>query len=112
MRTYNIARLTKVAEFGDVEAYEDRNLGITKEGFKPKLKVKCGSYQIGQTMQSSLLGLNITDSVAIVVRHNDQLQQYPKVRLKGQLYNVKLIQADDELNAFDVVTLSKVTKHG
>ena len=102
MKNYSIARLNKVAEIGKTVSHKT-GAGINISTFEPT-----GTLFYTQTYQ--ITGTDLADTIAIVVRHTDAIDDSTQVKLNGTLYAIQSIAYDDDPNAFDVVTLKKVTK--
>ena len=106
---YSIARLRNKITFG---AHEDTdkinpNTGEAIKGFVGKLTVHCGTYTTTVGQSISLAGALTTNTLLLVIRHNKDVQQYKEAMYHDEEYLVKSISVDDELNAYDVVTLTK-----
>lgn len=113
---YPISRLHNIVEFGKEGPTGEinPNTGEEETGFVPKTKVHCGTYTLSTSATISLAGAALNNTIALVVRHTNELtdlKKYPEARYKGELYGVTGWSIDDQLNAYDVVTLKKTDKH-
>ncbi|WP_367341787.1 phage head closure protein [Limosilactobacillus sp.] len=94
------------ALFGTTKSVPNRNLGSSNEYFVPQFEVWCGEYTNTQTQTYSNLGTDIDVDLVIVIRHNPQVNDKKiLVRYKGVVYKISAINSDDQVNAFDTVTL-------
>ncbi|MFD1483872.1 phage head closure protein [Lacticaseibacillus baoqingensis] len=109
MKKYSIARLNKVAEIGKTVSRRT-GAGINISTFEPTGTLFYGSYNRTVTQTYQITGTDLADTIAIVVRHTDTLNDSMLVRLAGTVYDIQSIAYDDDPNAFDVVTLKKTTK--
>lgn len=118
MKKYNMARLNKRVTFCNVKSVENDNTGDYSDEPVPFLSLWYGSYTQTLTQTASIQGTQSTASITIAIRHNAALEdRYEK---GGALYaqigerNYEVIQynGDDELNAYDLVTLKHVNKIG
>lgn len=112
---YSVARLHDKVTFGH-EGKTDQmnpNTGQYITGFQGDVTVHCGSYSISANQTISVAGSTIRDTTAIVIRHNPKLDisTYREAQYKGELYKVSDWVRDDELLAYDVVTLTKKNGH-
>lgn len=112
MKNYNLNRLNKRAQFGTVKSVQNRINGTTKKQFVPQFTVWCGEYTLTVSNTIRLTGTTTTTNELIVVRHDSRITTALEVMLGGVEYRVAGISSDDELNAYDVVTLTKVNGHG
>ncbi|KZU41114.1 prophage Lp3 protein 11 [Lactiplantibacillus plantarum] len=60
----------------------------------------------------SLTGTTATTNQLIAVRHDERITTALLALLDGVEYKVAGVSSDGELNAYDVVTLTKVNGHG
>lgn len=109
MKNYSIARLNKVAEIGKTVNHKT-GAGINISTFEPTGTLFYGSYNRTVTQTYQIKGTDLADTIAIVVRHTDAIDDSVLVKLNGILYVIQSIAYDDDPNAFDVVTLKKTTK--
>lgn len=108
---YNIARLKHTIDFGDEsDAYETNpNTGMPETEFVKAVTVRCGTYSLSVNQTLSLTGTRTTDDLILVVRHNDDLRQYHEAMYEGVKYQVSNWSVDETLNAYDLVTLTKIS---
>ncbi|KRN25241.1 phage head closure protein [Lacticaseibacillus camelliae] len=109
MKNYSIARLNKVAEIGKTVNHRT-GAGINISTFEPTGTLFYGSYNRTVTQTYQITGTDLEDTIAIVVRHTDALDDSMMIKLNSALYTIKSIAYDDDPNAFDIVTLKKTTK--
>ncbi|EQM54693.1 head-tail joining protein [Lactiplantibacillus plantarum EGD-AQ4] len=112
MKNYNLSRLNKRVQFGTVKSVENPINGTTKQQFVPLFTVWCGEYTLTISNTISLTGTTATTNQLIVVRHDDRITTTLEAILDGVTYKVAGVSSDSELNAYDVVTLTKVNGHG
>lgn len=110
MLNYDISRLKQRVEFGLVKSVEDDNTGDYKQEFVPQFKLWCGKYTQTQTQQYTLMGNDQQALITIAIRHNSAVKESLVAKLDGVQYNVAAVNSDDQLNAFDTVTLKKISK--
>lgn len=113
---YAVARLHNKVTFGreDNTGKINPNTGKAIKGFEPLVTVHCGTYSISTNQAISLAGSTVTDNVVLVVRHNKELtnvKKYPQAQYNGNIYRVDGWSIDDELLAYDTVTLHKIDSH-
>lgn len=104
---YPLSRLKHVANFG-VEVPGTRNPNTGKRsaaGFKTELTLRCGYLSESVTQQYTLAGDTAKTNRVIAIRHNQKASQYKLVQLDGVQYRVMNYASDDDLNAYDLVTL-------
>ena len=85
------------------------------KGFVADKTVHCGNYTISTTQSINLAGTSFTNDVLLVVRRDKDLtdmKKYPKAMYNNEEYFVAGWSIDDELNAYNIVTLTKTDKHG
>jgi SPP1 family predicted phage head-tail adaptor len=109
MKNYSISCLNKVAEIGKT-ANHKTGTGINISTFEPTGTLFYGSYDRTGTQTYQITDTDLADTIAIVVRHTDAIDDSVLVKLNGTLYVIQSIAYDDDPNAFDVVTLKKTTK--
>ncbi|MEN2302656.1 phage head closure protein [Lactiplantibacillus plantarum] len=112
MKNYNLSRLNKRAQFGTVKTVQNLINGTTKQQFVPLFAVWCGEYTLTVNNTISLTGTTATTNQLIVVRHDERITTALLALLDGVTYRVAGVSSDSELNAYDVVTLTKVNGHG
>jgi SPP1 family predicted phage head-tail adaptor len=112
MKNYNLSRLNKLVQFGTVKSVENLINGTTKQQFVPLFTVWCGEYTLTISNTISLTGTTATTNQLIAVRHDDRITTTLEAILDGVTYRVAGVSSDSELNAYDVVTLTKVNGHG
>lgn len=111
---YAIARLNHKVTFGHEGSTgkKNPNTGKAIKGFVGDVTVHCGNYSMSASQTISLAGSTIQDTVMIVVRHNPKLQQYKEAKYNDIEYTVSNWSLDDEINAYDLITLTKKNSHG
>jgi len=109
MKNYSIARLNKVAEIGKTVNHRT-GAGINISTFESTGTLFYGSYNRTVTQTYQITGTDLADTIAIVVRHTDAIDDSTQIKLNGTVYAIQSIAYDDDPNAFDVVTLKKTTK--
>lgn len=112
MLKYDLSRLKHRVQFGTVKSVPNRNTGDSDETFVPQFTVWCGEYQNSMTQQYTLLGNDQQDNITIVIRHNSKVNSTLECEYNGVLYDVVAVNSDDQINAFDTVTLKKSSKLG
>ena len=112
MKNYNLSRLNKRVQFGTVKSVENLINGTTKQQFVPLFTVWCGEYTLTISNTISLTGTTATTNQLIAVRHDERITTALEAILDGVTYKVAGVSSDSELNAYDVVTLTKVNGHG
>ncbi|MCW1910843.1 phage head closure protein [Lactiplantibacillus paraplantarum] len=112
MKNYNLNRLNKRVQFGTVKSVQNLINGTTKQQFVPLFTVWSGEYTLTISNTISLTGTTATTNQLIVVRHDDRITTTLEAILDGVEYKVAGVSSDSELNAYDVVTLTKVNGHG
>ncbi|MBX4172560.1 phage head closure protein [Weissella viridescens] len=113
----NPYQFTERVEFGTLEPGEmDANGQTEGDVFKPKLKVWFGHRQQTLNQQYTLEGLNVKYTKLIAIRHNNDIEEGMYAKIKGRLYQVLKVSADERngngLNTYDILTLQDVTKGG
>ncbi|QEU48015.1 head-tail adaptor protein [Schleiferilactobacillus harbinensis] len=106
MKKYAVSRLNKVAEIGKT-VNRKTGAGINVSTFEPTGTLFYGSYNRTVTQTYQITGTDVEDTIAIVVRHTDTLNDSILVRLAGIVYAIQSIAYDDDIHGFDVVTLKK-----
>ena len=118
MKKYNMARLNKRVTFCNVETVENDNTGDYSDEPVPFLSLWCGSYTQTLTQTASIQGTQSTASITIAIRHNAALEdRYEKggalyAQIGERDYEVIQYNGDDDINAYDLVTLKHVKKIG
>lgn len=112
MKNYNLNRLNKRVQFGTVKTVQNLINGTTKQQFVPLFTVWCGEYTLTISNTISLTGTTATTNQLIAVRHDERITTALLALLDGVEYKVAGVSSDGELNAYDVVTLTKVNGHG
>lgn len=112
MKNYNLSRLNKRVQFGTVKSVENLINGTTKQQFVPLFTVWCGEYTLTISNTISLTGTTATTNQLIAVRHDDRITTALEAILDGVTYRVAGISSDSDLNAYDIITLTKVNGHG
>ncbi|MDD1383093.1 head-tail adaptor protein [Limosilactobacillus reuteri] len=113
---YAITRLKHKVTFGHEGGTGKRNPNTGKiiTGFVGDVTVHCGNYSISASQAISEAGSSITDDIILVVRHKKDLtdmKKYPEAQYNGSIYKVAGWSIDDELLAYDTVTLRKLDSH-
>lgn len=113
MKNYNLSRLNKRVQFG-VEKMSgfNPNTGENITKFSPTFSVWCGEYTLTISNTISLTGTTATTNQLIAVRHDDRITTTLEAILDGVTYRIAGVSSDSEMNAYDVVTLTKVNGHG
>lgn len=112
MKNYSLNRLNKRVQFGTVKSVQNLINGTTQQKFVPLFTVWCGDYTLTISNTISLTGTTSTTNKLIVVRHDERITTALLAILDGITYKVAGISSDSELNAYDVITLTKVNGHG
>ncbi|OUT02163.1 Vitamin B12 transporter BtuB [Lactiplantibacillus plantarum] len=112
MKNYNLNRLNKRVQFGTVKSVQNPINGTTKQQFVTLFTVWYGEYTLTVSNTISLTGTTATTNQLIAVRHDERITTALLALLDGVTYRVAGISSDSELNAYDVVTLTKVNGHG
>ncbi len=112
MNKYNLNRLNKRVQFGTVKTVQNLINGTEKQQFVPLFTVWCGEYTLTISNTISLTGTTATTNELIAVRHDDRITTTLEAMLDGVEYKVAGVSSDSELNAYDVITLTKVNGHG
>lgn len=112
MKQYNLSRLNKRVQFGTVKSVQNLINGTNKQQFVPQFTVWCGYYTLTISNTISLTGTTATTNELIAVRHDDRITTALEAILDGVTYKVAGVSSDSELNAYDVITLTKVNGHG
>lgn len=112
MKNYNLNRLNKRVQFGTLKSVQNPINGTTKQQFVTLFTVWYGEYTLTISNTISLTGTTATTNQLIVVRHDDRITTTLEAMLDGVEYKVAGVSSDSELNAYDVVTLTKVNGHG
>lgn len=112
MKNYNLSRLNKRVQFGTVKTVQNLINGTTKQQFVPLFTVWYGQYTLTINNTISLTGTTAATNELIVTRHDERITTALLALLDGITYKVAGISSDSELNAYDVVTLTKVNGHG
>ena len=110
MLNYDISRLKYKVQFGTIQSVENDNTGDYSQQFVPQVTCWCGKYTQTQTQQYTLMGNDQQDLITIAIRHNSAVKESLVAKLNGVQYNVAAVNSDDQLNAFDTVTLKKISK--
>lgn len=114
-KKYAVARLHHQITFGHTGDGEiNPNTGEAMQVFVGDKTVHCGNYTISTTQAISLAGAAFTDNVLLVVRRNKDLtnmKKYPRAMYNGEEYRVAGWSVDDQLNAYNIVTLAKTDTH-
>lgn len=117
MKKYSMARLNKRVTFCKTGS-KVNGAGVSIPTPVDLVTLWCGSYTQTLTQAATLLGTTATASTTIVIRHSPQLDglfSQGKVlyaKLSGNTYEVIQYNGDDEINAYDLVTLKHVSKIG
>ena len=112
MKNYNLSRLNERVQFGTVKSVQNPINGTTKQQFVPLFTVWCGEYTLTISNTISLTGTTATTNQLIAVRHDERITTALLALLDGVEYKVAGVSSDGELNAYDVVTLTKINGHG
>lgn len=112
MKNYTLSRLNKRVQFGTVKTVQNPINGTSKQQFVQLFIVWCGEYTLTVNNTISLTGTTATTDELIVVRHDERITTALLALLDGVTYKVAGVSSDSELNAYDVVTLTKVNGHG
>ena len=114
-KKYAVARLHNLITFGHIGKGDiNPNTGEAMPIFVGDKTVHCGNYTISTTQAISLAGATFTNNVLLVVRRNKDLtdmKKYPRAMYNGEEYRVAGWSIDDELNAYNIVTLKKTDSH-
>lgn len=106
MKKYSISRLNKVATVGHMDNTYNSE-GVPQDTFVADLTIFYGSYSRGVDRTLSLTGTALEDTTVIAVRHDDRLTNKQRIQLAdGVTYYIQSIEADDDINAFDTLTLT------
>ncbi|KRO13854.1 hypothetical protein IV64_GL001992 [Lactiplantibacillus xiangfangensis] len=112
MKQYNLSRLDKRVQFGTVKSVQNLINGTTKQQFVPLFTVWYGEFMLTVNNTISLTGTTATTDELIAVRHDERITTALLALIDGVEYKVAGVSSDSELNAYDVVTLTKVNGHG
>ncbi|AYG38890.1 phage head closure protein [Lactiplantibacillus pentosus] len=112
MKNYSLNRLNKRVQFGTVKSVQNPINGTTKQQFVPLFTVWCGEYTLTISNTISLTGTTATTNQLIAVRHDERITTALLALLDGVEYKVAGVSSDSDMNAYDVVTLTKVNGHG
>ena len=112
MKNYNLSRLNKRVQFGTVKSVQNPINGTSKQQFANLFTVWCGEYALTVNNTISLTGTTATTDQLIVVRHDARITTALLALLDGVTYKVAGVSSDSDMNAYDVVTLTKVNGHG
>lgn len=107
LKKYAVSRLNKLATFGGLSDPVPNQNGVPRQTFVPQFTAYCGSYTRTLAIAYQVVGTDLEDTVAIVVRHDSRVTDQLMVRLDGVLYRIVSVAADDDINAFDVVTMKQ-----
>lgn len=117
MKKYSMARLNKRVTFCKTEN-KVNGAGVNIPTPVDLVTLWYGSYTQTLTQTATLMGTTATASNTIVVRHNKQLNQLFNngeilyAKLANGNYEVTQYNGDDDINAYDLVTLNHVNKIG
>lgn len=112
MKNYTLNRLNKRVQFGTVKTVQNPINGTSKQTFVSQFTVWCGDYNLTISNTISLTGTTATTNQLIAVRHDERITTALLALLDGIEFKVAGISSDSELNAYDVITLTKVNGHG
>lgn len=109
----NPARLSLKAVLGTTETtYNDA--GVPIDTFSPIVTVHAGSWTRSMVQQYQLAGVGMTDTVVYVVRHRQSYDGITRVKINNVQYELvdEQIEPIAGPNAYDLLTLRQVKKHG
>ena len=112
MKNYNLSRLNKRVQFGTVKTVQNLINGTSKQQFSPLFTVWYGDYALTISNTISLTGTTATTNELIVVRHDNRITTALRALLDDVEYKVAGVSSDSDLNAYDVITLTKVNGRG
>ena len=110
MKNYSIARLNKVAEIGKTVSRRT-GAGINISTFTPTGTLFYGSYNRTMTQTYQITGTDLADTIAIVIRHTDAIDDSTQVKLNGTLYAIQSIAYDDEPKELRTMKLFEYTAY-
>ncbi|MDA5388781.1 phage head closure protein [Loigolactobacillus backii] len=111
MKKYDLPRMKQRADFGTVKSVLNENTGNYVKQFVCQYSLWYGSFTKTITQSYAADGnLNLTDTVAIIIRHNPNINKSLEVRINDVAYSIVDINSDDQVNAFDVVIVKKIIK--
>lgn len=111
MKKYQISRLKNIATFGEYEEKENEFTGITQEIFKGLFTKRFGYVSTNMALQYAVTGGKEVDTLTIAIRHDARVTDKIVVRIDGTEYDVVARSIDDDINAYDVLTLKKTVGH-
>lgn len=104
------------AEFGHMGPTEKRNpnTGRPIQDFITDVKLWCGEYSLSLSERMQYHGMDESIAMVIFVRHNSKVNETQKVRVNGQLYDIRAITQDNGIiqDGYDLISLRKVTSNG
>lgn len=110
---YQISRLIHEIEFGKEESTGklNPNTGKPMKGFVAKTTAHYGTITTSVSQTISTAGSTLANTKVIAIRHNPLLYQYQEAMIDGSVYLVSSISKDEQLNAYDLYTLTAKTTH-
>lgn len=111
MKKYNLKRLKHECEFGNYTYKENPYTGINYSEFKPLFKKRFGYVTTNITLQVLVTGSRETDTITIAIKHDPRVKQSLAVMIDNVEYRIIEFNVDDDINAYDVLTLKKVKGH-
>lgn len=111
MKKYNISRLKHVASFGEYDCKENEFTGMTEDVFKPLFTKRFGYVSMNMALQYAVTGGKQVDTLTIAVRHDDRVTDKIVIKIDNTEYRVVARSIDDDINAYDVLTLKKTVGH-
>lgn len=110
MKKYQISRLKHVASFGEY-GEKETPMGNVIEVFKPLFTKRFGYVSTNMTLQYTVTGGKQVDTLTIAVRHDDRVTDKIVIKIDNTEYRVVARSIDDDINAYDVLTLKKTVGH-
>lgn len=110
---YQVSRLIHEISFGKEESTGklNPNTGKPIKGFVAKAVVHYGTVSTSVNQTISTAGSTLANTKVIAIRHNPLLYQYQEAMIDGNVYLVSSISKDEQLNAYDLYTLTAKTTH-
>lgn len=110
---YQVSRLIHEISFGKEESTGklNPNTGKPIKGFVAKATVHYGTISTSVNQTISTAGSTLANTKVIAIRHNPLLYQYQEATIDGSVYLVASISKDEQLNAYDLYTLTAKTTH-
>ena len=109
-------RFSKIIEFGKPKTVPSRTIEGSKTEFQVSKTAHCAIYQRTLTQQYQLVGTELSNTIMIAIRSENNVDDTLQARFKGekQIYRIVNVSHDESRDYphYDLVTLSKVTKAG